>query len=682
MIASSPDPRTYDEFFAAESRDPYQGQYRTLLNVFRVDQNPPTHQQLYQLVADASPQYPAAFLTMCSDSTGTLRYNVVFGTCKYPALLGQPTQWDNQVFAFHGDIIEGGTITTVTFPADAFRYHRILGTQQNVPSTLARARELLEANPDVPYLDALADSEANIRQTRTRGYVPLPHIFVRQLLDQRPTVREGFIDLSLRLEALGDPNDCPELVNWLLCSITADTAGNPPSLGRSLPVVPLADRALHLHRRGVLKTHLTGFEAVASSNTATQEVLATAASALTSIAQDNHLARVEARERAFEASNPKTVAQVFGKDMVSTLLCWCNVEDEISLPPFWRDLAAVGVKQDRATLQAAVMTKGRLAGRATATPIITGDLVKKATSLAWAGHSTDDLSEGIQPFVFILHDYAHSDLSVEAQRQAEVYDVMQTSSITSSLQDAQAVKKSKAVIPRDLSEARAQLVASLLVWAVLVGDEHPFVQALGTFVQQYSDGEFIYQNLLKALHTEVPAGAILLRSVQIATVNYWRSAFYFHRLPQPPDFTTILTNLDSRTTGWIPSIPPRYWKPVVKPAPPRSGSAVPSLSEGPTSGNASNKESGPKQTPDKNPSISPSLAPFDDSIRKTPLGIALKKGGPPPEVNRNGSLTPMCLAYHLKGKCWSGCSRREDHGPHSTAEDKKLVEWCQVAFEA
>ena len=51
-------------------------------------------------------------------------------------------------------------------------------------------------------------------------------------------------------------------------------------------------------------------------------------------------------------------------------------------------------------------------------------------------------------------------------------------------------------------------------------------------------------------------------------------------------------------------------------------------------------------------------------------------------VERNGTRSPMCLSYHLKGECWSGCSRREDHAPHTEAEDLALANWCQTTYGA
>ena len=695
MAVPLPEPRSYEEYFSSDDRDPYLGQYRALLSVFRTTNAPPAALLLYYTVGNADPQYPAAYLGLCRDVMGIPRYYLVFGLSKYPTLVGQPTPWDNQLFAFVGDVVEGA-ITTVIFPPDAFEFHRVGGTSQNVPGTLARARELLEAEPDLPFIAPLADGEANIRQVRTRRYVPLPHKFVRYFLDRRPTAREGFIDLSLQLEALGNPNECGELVDWLLCSITADEPGVEPSLISNPPQAPLADRLLHRHRLGVMKGHVRGLDQDRPHTGIAATQLAMAAT-LEGMAQDQRRALQEARDRAQEAKAPRTVSEVLGTEVARTLMALCQAEEEAELPPFWLDLAAAGLKRDRMTLQEALLAKGRAQNMTDAAPIATPDLVKKVVGLHWAGLNMDDLSEGIQPFVLILHDYTNSDLGVEAQRRADTYDILQGASAAATLQDAQALKTAKAIIPRDLSEARAQLVANLLLWSVLVGDGHPFVYSLGTLVQEYTGSEYMYQNLLKALTVEAPPAALLLRFVQLKTVNYWRTAANNRRLPEAPKFNKVLQKLAERNHGWIPTLPTRYWKPLARTVPVggsmvRStvsslGTSVPGhtlTDPGSSVGSRtpSAASTGSRQAPAKNPGVNQVFAAFADKIRAMTLRDAITKGGNPPLVERNGVQSPMCLAYHLKGECWSGCSRREDHGPHTESEDQLLANWCQATYGA
>jgi len=186
------------------------------------------------------------------------------------------------------------------------------------------------------------------------------------------------------------------------------------------------------------------------------------------------LTRADATSRAEGATAPKTVAKALGKETAATLL--------------------------------AVLAES--------TPIATPDLVKKVVGLQWAGMSSDDLGEGIQPFSIVLPDYAHSDIGLEAQRLAQTYDIMADSGTTTTLQDATVVKTTKVNIPVDFSEARAHLVVLMIVWSVLLGDQHPFVQSYGEFLRTYSGREYSYQTKLRNLGTAAPPAPLLLRHIQ------------------------------------------------------------------------------------------------------------------------------------------------------------------------
>lgn len=389
------------------------------------------------------------------------------------------------------------------------------------------------------------------------------------------------------------------------------------------------------------------------------------ASTLEVLTQQHRLVHKEARERALEAKAPKSLSDILGPEATQTLMAVCHAEEESELPPFWKQLAVAGLKRDRLTLQEALRAKGRARGVVAGVPIATPNLIKKITGLHWAGLNIDDLSEGLQPFVIVLLDNANADVGVEAQRRADTYDIiLQEGSTSTSYQDAQALKVSKAVIPRDVNDACAQLLATLLLWAVLVGDNHPFVYALGTLVNHFGDGEQRFRHLLQALPTEVPPGALVLRFVQIKIVNCWREALQTRALPDPPKFSSkVLSKLLEKDMSWIRPVPTQYWKPVARTVTTGSlsqggsnasrnseGSGVSSLGTPTALGtNPSRGSDNRGQSQAKNPSISRVFEAFRDKIKSMTLKEAINRGGSPPTVEHNGAKTPMCLAYHLKG---------------------------------
>ena len=446
---AEPPPRRYQQFFQREANDPYQGNYAALLAEFRTSNNPATFAQLHRTVNLADAEYPAAYLA-CVDGD----YMLVYGLQRYSGVVGHPSPWDGNVYANVNDVTDG-LVTTVLFPEDAFGLAPAQG-HVNTPASLARARELFGEDLEAEFLGPFANGDAMIAQRRTRKYVPLPHRYVNLFLDRRVPARLGFFELSTLLEASGDDVACPGLVDWLLVSIVRGTATVTSVANSAPPTVPLADNLLLSHRRRLLERHLPGFSAGNQATANTQERMA---DSVHQMVMEQHMARAEAKAHAEQDRAPKSVSKAFGAEATKALLVYCQVGSEADLPQFWLDVAAAGTR-DRQVLQHALQDAARALGMADLAPVATPDLIKKIVGLQWHGLNSEDLSEGLQPFSLVLTNYVGSVAGLEAQQLADTYDVMASTGTSSTLQDARAVKASKAVIPVDYSEARAHLVAT------------------------------------------------------------------------------------------------------------------------------------------------------------------------------------------------------------------------------
>ena len=88
-----------------------------------------------------------------------------------------------------------------------------------------------------------------------------------------------------------------------------------------------------------------------------------------------------------------------------------------------------------------------------------------------------------------------------------------------------------------------------------------------------------------------------------------------------------------------------------------------------------------RRNPNANKDIS-AADPYLDKVNGEQVKTALARTGGGPQVTRNGRSINMCVSYHLKGKCWSGYQRKDDHGQHTPAEDNLLLNWCQAAYPA
>mmetsp|Transcript_17336 Transcript_17336/g.26829 ORF Transcript_17336/g.26829 Transcript_17336/m.26829 type:complete len:554 (-) Transcript_17336:3169-4830(-) len=497
--SAPPSIQTYRQYFADESRDPHSESYRPLLSKFWAENNPSTSQALYNLVSSADTSQASAFLFLRQDGNDAF-FQVLHSLGTYPAVIGRPSPWDGKAYASVGGVVNG-MITTVDLQPSAFEYSHG-GLSENVPNTLARARELLTQSPDLEFLGPFLDNDAQITTTRTRQYIPLPFRYVNLFLDREVKVRKGFIDLSTLMEAQGDDVACAELRDWLLLAVTRGTPEGTPHLVQPAPSVPMADRRLLAHRLDITHRHLPGLRLPTDGSSHLDTLVG-------KLIHEQRLTRIEASDQANAAQAPKTVAKALGSEVVSTLLAIIGVSAEEDLPQFWRDVAQAG-KRDRQALEQALLSTARDLGMADAAPVVTPDLVKRATGLQWAGLSVDNLSEGIQPFSIILPDYVGSEVGVEAQRLAKTYDIMNGTQTTASLKDAQTVNSGKAVIPKDFGEARAHLVALMMVWTVLLGDTHPFVCSFGQrggrgpAAQSGGQARFLPHSPISILHPRGP----------------------------------------------------------------------------------------------------------------------------------------------------------------------------------
>jgi hypothetical protein len=110
-------PSSYAQYFALESSDPYHGVYGPVLQEYRTKHAAPSHTTLTELAYGSDVRRPMAFIALIKDYNWEAgRSLLVHGIHKYPSTVGIPTEWDDNIYAFLGDI-EDGDITTITFDA-------------------------------------------------------------------------------------------------------------------------------------------------------------------------------------------------------------------------------------------------------------------------------------------------------------------------------------------------------------------------------------------------------------------------------------------------------------------------------------------------------------------------------------------------------------------------------------
>ena len=149
-------------------------------------------------------------------------------------------------------------------------------------------------------------------------------------------------------------------------------------------------------------------------------------------------------------------------------------------------------------------------------------------------------------------------------------------------------------------------------------------------------------------------------------------------LPPPKLNEGFETFANSYTITWLPrtshvDILHKLSKPAPKDSPPAAG--IGGRTPAPTKVAKSDKENARTRASNRNhdPRVM-GETPLARRIRQTSIADALAAHGGKCPVAANGGA--RCLSCHLKGKCYSDCTRQADHIVLPTDEADQLLEWC------
>jgi hypothetical protein len=133
----APRPRTFRQFYEDTSRDPCQGEYARIMQRFDPDTaNPIASEVLLEQALGTRSNVHQAYLCCASTRRGPRIFCLHSPARFTSALDGRVTPWDNNVYAFLGDVTQD-VATTVCFPRTAFNI---------VANVLAYTTEFIQAN--------------------------------------------------------------------------------------------------------------------------------------------------------------------------------------------------------------------------------------------------------------------------------------------------------------------------------------------------------------------------------------------------------------------------------------------------------------------------------------------------------------------------------------------------------
>ena len=251
---------TYHELFATDDLDPLDGDFTAVDRMHRTENNLYDEEYLFERSGNGDPDYPASYVFSRFNGSKYV-YEVVHSVYTFPSLLGREVVWEDKTFATLGDVVNGSHVTSVEFPPGAFIIVNG-GAAHAVPKDLQTAIDMLNDSVDEEFVGPFSDGAPNTKETTTRHCFPLPHRYVNLLLGRSTPQRQGFIDVATVLIQRGEEARYPNLVNWLLMSITRKANGSSSWATSAMPDPPTVDTdgTFHKARDKILKRHLPGLQ--------------------------------------------------------------------------------------------------------------------------------------------------------------------------------------------------------------------------------------------------------------------------------------------------------------------------------------------------------------------------------------------------------------------------------------
>lgn len=695
-VVLAPPAATYQDFYDDPAHDPFLNRHPEVLEKFSAPLAGAAPAIRDGVLSNAASGRPVSLLLLsrdnATDNVGKVR--LYHRVQRYTPSFVDVTQWDDQVFAFLGDLVapaNASSIVTVHLdeatgspfgPTNSFRIPE---------ATLADASLAAAAPPDLlgPY--NAQDADTTVVRVRKVMFCPAP--YVRLILKEALSPMEAYTRFKAAITADGAEVGCARLLEWLRAAMTMQQANTISPVASDKPLVPQIDATLIQHRLDIVTRDLPAL----TPSVVTQGAQAIAAGLNDLVAEQRQTRQSDEAARQ-KQEQPKSVDDYFGDVGTTRLLRLCQVPTSNLLPPLYAAFAAAPKQQLLNVLQDAFDQELELVPVSTVPCVLTPALLQKVLKGQWAMAQRDDLSHGINPFLLGYRAPAEREAQ---QHRANFHQLILEGSASPSLADATMMLAPDTVqIPTNLPEVRASLSHFTALSAVALGAHHPNTQALSTLLQDLNQQEIRLQETLAGAARGDLAPSII-RFVQWQW-NAWAERQLRTNRPVALDPRVAqLAHLIDSYQPWEVPFPLRYHRilPITPaPAPPPSGPspARPSLPPAPAT---SPRPPAPPSTPAPvlppptsgtriiNLAYDERFRPFRDVANlptRTMYTRATAPGGPGlPTRTINGQAQDRCLAYHVRGMCNSNCSRAHDHNQTASGpEAQQLFDWCQAHWRA
>lgn len=610
---------------------------------------------------------------------------------------------DNKIFAFDGELINGeGVLIELTDN---------LFTQvpnQVQVSTVAETKAQLTANtaPDFmmgPFAAAAGDTTETIK-ARFINVIPSQYasLFINNQGGISP--RYYFETILPLIEADGNEAAMLPLTRTVQIALTRHAAGNDTSALQVVqPACPPRNAPLTIQKQRLLKTFFPQLDPASAASAAIQPI----AHGILSLHQqkEEHYNRLQ-QEKAYKAAT--SVSSWCGAENTKQLLLLCCIGDESQLPDVWPNMAAAKQKDQLSILQGAIREQLRMMGenRLAETLCVSPNFLANLIMMSWAMLTSDSLDTGSLGNAFMFGD---SDVE-KSHMLMKKMQLIQSGGAAPSLSDVDEIMKMKVNLPGEEESIRSIVRLEGVLRAVLpIG--HPATAWVAAHHKTMKDFEHDWQNHVMDGNLGLK-GVCHLKWVSARLTQYWRKQAQTAVPVVLPSPSEIVDKIE-RQESWAPLLSATFVRTYKIDALTRlnrqlgvpddattatgmstlsgntglAGSAISGSAGGGRGGNGDGNAGSlggiSQNTRVENPSFNVALF---QSYKVMPVKCRDLRGKissnvlPALPCSKVTTNRPMCLAWHTKGVCNTGCPIVADHVAYSSGEYAELSAWCAECY--
>jgi hypothetical protein len=319
------------------NEDETRSSYRVICSEYRVDDSPPTVEELErEILADFVEPIGAVGVMVASEGSKTGILKLTHGHALYSSRTGCAHVDRGTIFCYEGDV-DGTDAYTFAFDRNQLR----LTPYVNVPWTADRHYTLLQEEHADDRAGPFTEDAANVHIIRTRTSMFIPFLLVKHLLGKDYTAREAYLTVYPFLGALDLLEIFRPLIEFLQVASTQPTDGNPrpftlqDRLGQA--DYPVRPDVITQHRTSVLFHQLSALMPTNHGHLP-DSFTETLADGLTKIATEMHADRRARERRVVDSTRSKTFRERYGDRITDGMLRFTAVVDDNLLPPFYQEL--------------------------------------------------------------------------------------------------------------------------------------------------------------------------------------------------------------------------------------------------------------------------------------------------------------------------------------------------------